>query len=105
MTKLIRRCEGLVNLQCPLDSLNEAQDRGNNQHEYRDPKCVPLHAVAPVIPPLPQRFRGRVVVRLLEDDQAVPPVVETLDLSVLALWSPAVGQAGVNDGLFDVAVL
>jgi hypothetical protein len=56
------------------------------------------------MPPLTERLWRGIVVSLLEDDQAVAPEVEALNLSVLPLGRPAEGQAGVDDGVLGVAV-
>jgi hypothetical protein len=73
----------LVHLQRPFDALYQPKKHSQDQHHDRHPESIPLHAIPPVIPPLRERPRPRLVKDLLQDDEAIAPEVEVLDLAVV----------------------
>lgn len=51
----------LVDLQCTLDTLHHAKENRQKQHHNSYPERVPLHPVPPVVPPVRERRRPRLV--------------------------------------------
>lgn len=74
---------GLINLQSTFDALHHTKEDGQEQDQYSHPECIPLHAIAPVPPPLSKCVRSGLIEDLLEYDEAVVPEGELLDLSVV----------------------
>jgi hypothetical protein len=84
-----RRVIRLVHLQRTQNNLNKTQKRRDNQDKNGNPEGRPLNTIPPIAPPLPECHRFGIVVRLLQNNKAVSPEVETLDLPVFALRCPA----------------
>ena len=63
----------LINLQSALDALYHAEEYRQGQDQYGNPKCVPLHAIASIPPPLSKCVRSGFIEDLLEYDEAVVP--------------------------------
>ena len=75
--------ECLVNLQGTLDTLHSPEEYRKHQHKSCNPESVPLCAFPPVIPPLWQVARLRLIEDLLQDNKAVMPEFEALDAAVI----------------------
>jgi len=95
-TRLYRRMEGSVHLQRAFDALHESEENGQGQNQNRYPKCVPLHSIPPVVPPLRYRARPRLVVHLLQYHQSIVPVAEALHLSLVGDEVATLNHFGVQ---------
>lgn len=88
---------GLVYLETSLDALDETKNNCEDQNQDSHPESVPLHAVAPVVPPLRKGPRGSVVVSLFEDHEPVSPEFELFYLARFGVQRAAFGQSAVQD--------
>ncbi|KAK6844334.1 hypothetical protein PG995_014444 [Apiospora arundinis] len=86
----------LIHLKRTLHALHQAQEGSQDQDQDGYPKRVPLYPVTPVVPPLGDGPRRRIVVGLLQDHEPVPPIREVLDLPLLHLQVAAVRQSHVQ---------
>jgi hypothetical protein len=84
-----RRLIRLVHLQHTQNNLNKTQKRRDNQDKNGNSEGRPLNTIPPIAPPLPEYHRFSIVIGLLQNNKAVSPEVETLDLPVFALRCPA----------------
>lgn len=73
----------LVDLQCSFNALHHAKEDGQEQDNNSDPKGIPLDTIPSIPPPLRYCCRSRLVESLLQDNQAVVPEVEFLNLSMV----------------------
>ena len=67
--------EGYRNLHDTCDRLDEAKQHSQDQNNSCNPERVPLHFLPPIKPPLFDTCGFGVIVSLLQDDKAIPPVV------------------------------
>lgn len=73
----------LVDLQCPFNVLHHAKEDGQEKNNNSDPEGIPLDTIPSIPPPLRYCSRPRLVESLLQDNQAVVPEVEFLNLSMV----------------------
>lgn len=86
-----------VHLEAALNALSEAKNNSEHQDENCHPECVPLYAVAAIMPPLRKCSWGGIVKGLFEDHEAVPPELELFNLARFSVQSAAFGQPPVQD--------
>lgn len=72
---------GFVYLETALDTLDETKNHSEYQNQNRHPECIPLHAVAAIVPPLGKSSWGGVVISVFQDHKTIPPEFELFNLT------------------------
>ena len=91
-----------INLQSSLNRLYQAKKQCQQNDNGRNPESEPPLSMAPIVPPLCQRFWFRLVKNGFECSQAQSPVFETVDLSLFGIEGSAFSRCRVEEvlGLF-----
>jgi hypothetical protein len=71
--KLICRMVSFINLQRPLNTLNNTKENRQAKNNRSNPERVPLHLSPSITPPLRNRARLRLIKDLFENDKAIVP--------------------------------
>jgi hypothetical protein len=82
MMHALNRCPGLDN---PRGSLDETKDHSEYQNKCGNPKSIPLDPLSVIVPPLRDGSRLRIIESLFENDQAISPILEVVDLAALGV--------------------
>jgi hypothetical protein len=78
-----------ADIECRIDlhdarnTLYEASDQGPYKDHDSYPESPPLHTVASIVPPLGDSLWRSLIEDLFQDHQAVMPVFEVLQLSIV----------------------
>jgi hypothetical protein len=75
--------------------LNHAENHRDDKDKGCDPESVPLHFLSVILPSLLDGLRLRIIVYLFQYDQAVSPVLETIDMTLSTGQVPARSSFGV----------
>lgn len=78
LTHVDDMCPTFVSFLYTHDALYKPEEDGE---EHRYPYCVPLGCIPPVVPPLPERTRLRVIQCFFQSHEAISPVFVLINTS------------------------
>jgi hypothetical protein len=70
-----------IRLQPTFNTLHDSENDSQRKDKGSDPKSVPLHAPPAIVPPLRNGDRFSLVKRILENHEAIVPILEPTNLT------------------------
>jgi hypothetical protein len=86
----------LVDLPSPFDRLHQPKENGQNQDKYRNPECIPLHSVPPIMSPLPDGIRSSLIKNLFQNNQTIAPEAQVFESPLVGCQLPNLDEVRVE---------
>jgi hypothetical protein len=78
--RCLRECS--IRLNASFDTLDQSKKECQEQYHDSNPKCIPLHTIPSVRPPLRQALWLRLVEHFLQNNKSITPEVKAINMPI-----------------------